>query len=87
MKIRENNLLLQEIDGEAVILDSLSGKIHKLNPVAHFVWQGLAEMYTIQAIVDSINEGFTGCERSQVARDVEQCIGQFRELGLIETDC
>jgi Coenzyme PQQ synthesis protein D (PqqD) len=86
MKIRENNLLMQEIDGEVVILDSTAGKIFKLNPVSCYVWQRLNEKYTIDSIIEGICESFTGCERTEVAQDVQRCIEQFRELGLIVAD-
>ena len=83
MKIRGNDLLLQEIDGEVVILDSLNGKLHKLNSVARHVWQGVAEGDNFDSIVDAICISFSDCERTQVEQDVGQCVQQLLELGLV----
>ncbi len=86
MKKRDNNILVQDIEGETIIFDSLTGKIHKLNPVAQYVWKKLDDIYTIETIVEGICTDFSGCERSQVVKDVAGCIQQFQEMGLIDAD-
>lgn len=77
------DLQVELVDGEAVILDKESGKVHQLNATATLVWGGIADGNSPSQIAASLSEEFD-IQREIAERDVQQVIEQFEELKLFQ---
>ena len=78
------DLSARVIGGEVVVLDRHGGKVHQLNSTASYVWDRCDGRLTEAEIADDLSEAFE-VEPNQAVSDVGALIGQFRELGLLES--
>ena len=81
-KAREG-LVVQELDGEVVILDQDAGRVHQLNSTASFVWDRLDGQTPLRSIVEGLCERFD-VEYETARRDAETIMDRFREAELLE---
>lgn len=75
-------LVARELDGEAVILDRVAGKVHQLNVTAAYVWQRCNGESSIQKMAAALAEDF-GIDAGLAAQDVARIIETFGNLGLL----
>jgi Coenzyme PQQ synthesis protein D (PqqD) len=71
-----------EVDGEAVLLDEHSGRLHLLNPSAALVWACFDGVSSIGAIVDDISDELDA-PRDVVLADTLSVSRQLADEGLL----
>lgn len=77
-----SEVLFQDIEGEAVLLDLASGQYFGLNEVGTRFWQHARELDDVDAIVARLLEEFE-VEESVLEDDLEGFIGEMSEAGLL----
>lgn len=75
-------LLVREVEGEVLVLDTDADLIHQLNPSASMIWRLHAEGMGANEIAIALVSAFA-IDEDTANRDVESALGQFRELQLI----
>lgn len=78
-----SNSLYQELDGEAVILNTKSGQYYSLNEVGTRIWELLSEGLSKDEIVSAITEEYE-VSPEQAVRDVSELIKDLITSGLVE---
>jgi len=77
-----SEVLFQDIEGEAVLLDLSSGQYFGLNEVGTRFWQHARELDDVDTIVARLLEEFE-VEESVLEEDLEGFLGEMREAGLL----
>ncbi len=76
-------MVAEELDGQLVLLDEQTARLHVLNPTAALVWQcldGEADVATLSAeIAEEV-----GADHDTVYRDVCDLVGRLAQDGLLE---
>jgi hypothetical protein len=80
---RRSDLNARVVDGEMVVLDRRSERIHQLNQTACFIWDRCDGDRSLEQIADGMIEAFEVDEET-ATRDVVATVKQFAELGLLE---
>lgn len=81
--IPSDEVLIQEMGGEAVLLDLASERYFGLDPVGTRIWALLGEHPSLQAVADIIiNEYDAPPER--IHTDLLALVGQLAEAGLVK---
>ena len=80
--VRRSDVVVREIEGETLVLDGLSGKVHQLNPTAGFIWACCDGKSSVIDITSRLAAEYNVLAAS-VAPDVAKTIGDFQELGLL----
>jgi hypothetical protein len=80
--IRTSGILVREVGGEVLLLDTESDQIHQLNSTASFVWRNLKEGASASEIARRVAEQFDVDEHIALA-DVEDILGKLGALGVI----
>jgi hypothetical protein len=80
---RRSNLLVSEIDGEAVMLDVTSGKYFNLNVVGNSVWQHIESPKTISSICQNICDQYA-VDSASCEADVARFVGELVDSGIVE---
>lgn len=81
MRISEE-VLFQEVSGEAVLLDLKSEQYFGLDKVGTHVWQLLNENLPEESIVDQLLERYE-VDRQTLENDVSQLLAQLEKAGLV----
>jgi hypothetical protein len=76
-------MLIREVNGEVLVLDSESDQIHQLNSTASFIWRNLKDGASASETARRLAEQFDVDENMALA-DVEDILGKLRALGVIE---
>lgn len=71
-----------DIGGEAVLLDSATGVLHRLEPLGAIVWSCFDGSGTVDEISEDLSAEF-GAARGEVCADVVGLARQLGELGLL----
>lgn len=79
---REDGLMVREIDGELLVLDTRSDRIHQLNRTAAFVWRMCDEGATPQAIAAALACEFAVDEETAL-EDVAKTLSRLQSLNLL----
>ena len=79
---KRDGLHVREIDGETVILDPGSERMHTLNLTAAFVFQAIDGKRTIEQVSAQVADHFD-VDPAMAQRDTLEVVRQFRELGLL----
>lgn len=82
MKLRDDGITWQEIDGELVILDLDSSTYLTTNASGAFVAKFLQEDRSLEDIVDAMTSEF-GISREVAGRDAEAFVAMLHERGLL----
>ena len=82
MKLREEGLSWQELDGEIVVLDLVKSVYLRINGSGTALWRRLAEGADRDELVSSLTEAYD-VEEQQAARDVELFVTDLRQQGLL----
>jgi hypothetical protein len=78
-----NSLIQRNIGDECVIVNTRSGNIHQLNPVAACIWHKLEEDMGLESLAAILVEEFT-VDAETALRDAEAFVTELRNLELIE---
>lgn len=76
------DVVVEELEGELVLLDPTTGDLHHLDASATLVWKSL-DGRDLDSVLDQLSRTVR-LERSRLARDVMDTIDRFLELGLLE---
>ena len=76
------DLAIESADGELIVLDKASGKVHQLNSSASFVWSCLSDGLTIDEIALALSEA-CDIEPETALSDVQATLAQFEGLALV----
>ena len=77
-----NGLLVREVEGEVLVLDTEADQIHQLNTSASMIWRLHAEGMAANEITIALVSEFD-IDHDTADRDVEAALARFRELHLI----
>ncbi len=79
---RRRDLLVEDLDGQAILADPRSGRLHRLNETALAVWRACDGDTTMRAIAMQLTETYdVDCD---TALDyVEQLVARFAEAELL----
>jgi hypothetical protein len=77
------DVLIQELDGQAVLLHLDGGRYFGLDEVGTRMWQVLAESPSIQAAYERLLAEFE-VEPEQLRQDLEEWITELTRQGLVE---
>lgn len=79
---RRSDVLVREIEGETLVLDHQSGKVHQFNATAGFIWACCDGLSTVSDIAGRLSVEY-GVSAADLEPDVISTIGKFHELGLL----
>ena len=82
--LRRADVILHELDDEALIFDATSSDTHRLNGTAYFIWQCCDGTHDLAAIARRVSETFEVSAESALTY-VREMIGLFHERNLLET--
>jgi len=80
---RSDDVLVQEVGGEAVLLDLSSEKYFGLDPVGTRIWALLGEYSHLQSVHDRLCAEYDA-EPDRIAADLLALVGKLAEAGLVE---
>jgi hypothetical protein len=75
-------LSVRLVDGEVVIVDRETEKIHQLNSTASFVWNRLVGEYDLLDIARELSAVFD-VEENAAMKDVGRIVDELRELRVL----
>jgi hypothetical protein len=79
------DLTARAVDGESVLLDRASGRVHQFNRTASFIWSRLDGRTSPRDVAAAVAEAFD-VEPETAGRDVDALLEQFRALELLESE-
>jgi PqqD family protein of HPr-rel-A system len=81
---KRDDVSARVIAGETVVLDRDGGRVHQLNATASYVWERCDGRASAAEIARDLAEKYD-VEPDRAADDVASLVGQFQELGLLES--
>jgi len=78
----QDDILFQELQGEAVLLNLKTGVYLGLNPVGTRIWQLLQEDGALSRVMEIMLREYNVAEEA-LARDLLDLVGQMEEQGLV----
>jgi hypothetical protein len=82
---RDPSLTVREIEGEVLVLDRRSNRVHQFNGTASFIWRRCAEGLPAEAIAEALAREYEVSD--EVARrDVGAFLEHLGGLGLLERE-
>jgi hypothetical protein len=75
-------VMVREVDGEIVALDSRANLVHQLNGVASLIWRLATEGKSPDAIVEAIVSEHD-VDRDAASNDVGEMLSRLRSMGLL----
>jgi PqqD family protein of HPr-rel-A system len=81
-RIGREGLLVREVDGELLVLDTEADRIHQLNSTASEIWRLHHAGSDANEIADALANRFE-VDKDKAVTDVFQVLQDFRALGLI----
>ena len=76
----------QELDSEAVLYHSATGKIHILNKTAERIWELCDGNHSLAEMEADLRLRFQIPDETPVAQDVAETVGQFASGGLVSVE-
>lgn len=76
-------VLVQELDGEMVLLDLASEQYFGLDRIGAMLWHSLTEKRPYEQVCTQIADKFQ-VEESQVRSDLDKLLGELLDAGLIK---
>lgn len=80
-----SDVLVQEVEGEAVLLNVNSGRYFGLDEVGNRMWVALTTSDTIQAGYETLLAEYE-VEEDRLRRDMHELIEKLLEQGLVRVD-
>jgi len=81
---KPQDVLVQELSGEAVLLNLRSGHYFGLNPMGLEIWNQVSNGATIAACVEQLQQQFD-VERDRLQQDVVALVGELLSHELLES--
>lgn len=78
-----SDVIAQELDDEAVLLDLKTGEYFGINSTGSQIWRDLSEGSSLVDIAVSLSQRFK-LEEEMAAADVTSFISRLAEIGLVE---
>jgi hypothetical protein len=86
MRLRiSDDVVFQDLAGEAVILDLATGTYFGLDPVGTRIWHLLRAHGSTEAVVQTMLDEYD-VDEAPLRRDVSGLVGKLVERGLVRTD-
>ncbi len=82
---RSSDVLVQILDGEAVLLDLASESYFGLNTVGTRIWSLLGELPDLRAIHARLCAEFDA-DPERIANDLQLLVGRLAETGLVKVE-
>ena len=83
---RNPNVEASPMKSETLLFDPATNKFCLLNETAAFVLERLERPATAGELADAVCERFSGIERSQAERDVDDLLRRLHELSLVASE-
>ena len=83
LRKRVTGLMVREVEGEILVLDTETDRIHKLNPTASFIWRMCDEVSSPEEIAKFLANEFE-VEEHQALSDVTDTLGKLRVIGVLD---
>lgn len=83
MPLRRDDLVLEELDGEANLYDPRYGAVHRFNAVTLFVWDLCDGSHTVRDIAKTLTKLFD-VQPDEALESVERVIAELRTLDLVQ---
>lgn len=80
--VRREDLMVEEIDGEAIIYDSHNGAVHRFNETTFFVWNACDGSQSQADITVALGKAYS-IDSDQAASHVGNAIAGFRDRDLL----
>ena len=82
---RREGLCCYELNSEAIVYDTVSNTLFRLNATSYFIWRTWEETAGIDAVTQRLTEVFD--VSPETARsDVRKAVAEMLEIGLLESD-
>jgi hypothetical protein len=82
LRKRMDAVMVRELDGELLLLDTVSDRIHQLNPTASFIWRTCDGSTTPEGIAVALAEAFEVEEHIALV-DVRKTVDLLVSLNLV----
>ena len=79
---RLTSVIVREVDGECLVLDTETNQVHRLNATAAFIWQCCDESASADDVAASLVRAFH-VDADVALADVKTTLEKFRALNLI----
>jgi hypothetical protein len=79
---RRPDLVVEELDGEALVYDEIDGSLHRLDTIATLVWSCLDGTVSVSQLAAEFSEAFD-TDRTTVEHDLLATIRTLRDEGLL----
>ena len=79
---RDESVMVREVDGEILVLDTLSNQVHQLNRTASLIWRLFGEEASPEAIAAALTAEFAVDEQTAL-NDVLETLRRLRSLNLL----
>jgi PqqD family protein of HPr-rel-A system len=76
-------LLVREVEGEVLVLDPVSDRVHQLNASASLIWRMCERGSDVAEIAEALTIEFEVDSKS-AAKDVEDTLSALRALNLLK---
>ncbi len=83
LRKRLSGVMVCEVDGEVLLLDTASDLIHQLNRTASFIWRKCDEADSAEQIALQLATEFDVAEDT-AKQDVARTLSQFRAVNVLE---
>lgn len=82
LRRRVSGVMVREVDGEVLLLDTESDQIHQLNRTASFIWRSLDDAGSVEEIASGLAKEFD-VEEDTALKDVAKTLDRLRALRLV----
>jgi hypothetical protein len=79
---RRDGISVREVDGELLILDTDTNKVHQLNETASFVWRNIENAGSAEALEGLLAERYAA-QPDRLVEDVREIVRRLVVLGLV----
>jgi len=79
---RRDGISVREVDGELLILDTATNKVHQLNETASFVWRNIENAVSAEALAGLLAERYAA-QPDRLVDDVSEIVRRLVVLGLV----
>ena len=79
---RRPGVMVRDLDGDVLILDTEANRIHQLNPTASYIWRHVDEARIPEQLAGLLAEAFD-VEEQLALVDVLETLRRFQALNLV----
>ena len=82
--VRDTDVILKELNGEAVLYSAKQRALHVLNPTAQLIWELCDGGHTPEEMEQALRARFAVSAAQDVMRDVQKTLEMFSTKGLLQ---